>query len=398
MSSSTSFNTAATQQTQQKPIIRNKDMLALRRYMTAKDSNPRDGLAQTTLLIDLTHSNLIQKHIEIRFDMKYDTIYDVKQKIHQKTGTPPHFQTLHLKCCGQTLYVLEATDSPTATVTDNKDNYKLGYFFNNDLLDNSDSENGNGYGSFEIYCIDINPLSGSSNGQYENVNLITKYKMSDADYDNRKGTLRDWSKQQKEQDANFTLARHARIHREKCEAKRQWKVTNDSENLPYNYVVDSTGKDLIKEFDDNDHVINNDDNDNNNNNDDNNISNNNDHEYDEISISHLIVGSRCQIQPGSRRGVVSYIGLVPELDTTTSLSPSYWVGITFDEPVGKTDGSVSTRSKGGGAGTSKSKSYFEALPKYGSFVRGKNVQVGDFPEIDDLDSDFESDSDSEDEL
>merc|ERR1712238_305467 len=209
-----------------------------------------------------------------------------------------------------------------------------------------------------------------------------KYKMSDADYDNRKGTLRDWSKQQKEQDANFTLARKARIHREKCEAKRQWKVTNDSENLPYNYVVDSTGKDLIKEFDDNDHII----------------SNNNDHEYDETSISHLIVGSRCQIQPGSRRGVVSYIGLVPELDTTTSLSPSYWVGITFDEPVGKTDGSVSTRSKGGGAGTSKSKSYFEALPKYGSFVRGKNVQVGDFPEIDDLNSDFESDSDSEDEL
>merc|ERR1712238_300796 len=144
-----------------------------------------------------------------------------------------------------------------------------------------------------------------------------KYKMSDADYDNRKGTLRDWSKQQKEQDANFTLARKARIHREKCEAKRQWKVTNDSENLPYNYVVDSTGKDLIKEF---------------------------------------------------------------------------------DEPIGKTDGSVSTRSKGGGAGTSKSKSYFEALPKYGSFVRGKNVQVGDFPEIDDLNSDFESDSDSEDEL
>lgn len=70
--------------------IRNRDMLALKRYITSKDDVRRDGMSATTIFIDLTHSNLQQKHIEIRFDKKYDTLYDVKLKIHQKTGTPPN--------------------------------------------------------------------------------------------------------------------------------------------------------------------------------------------------------------------------------------------------------------------------------------------------------------------
>ena len=42
----------------------------------------------------------------------------------------------------------------------------------------------------------------------------------------------------------------------------------------------------------------------------------------------------------------------------------------------------------------KKKYYFNASPGYASFVRGKNVEVGDFPELDI----FDDDSDDEDEL
>ena len=61
-----------------------------------------------------------------------------------------------------------------------------------------------------------------------------------------------------------------------------------------------------------------------------------------------------------------------------SQARGFWVGIRFDEPVGKSDGS------------NRGVEYFKADMKYAAFVRGDKVEVGDFPE----DFDF-SDSDEE---
>ena len=94
-------------------------------------------------------------------------------------------------------------------------------------------------------------------------------------------------------------------------------------------------------------------------------------------IAGIQVGDRCEVQPREQHGQVAFVNEISDLG-----SGGYWVGIIFDEPVGKTNGSH------------KGKTYFECPDKYGGFVRGKNINVGDFPERDI----FSDDSSDEDEL
>mmetsp|Transcript_118796 Transcript_118796/g.330179 ORF Transcript_118796/g.330179 Transcript_118796/m.330179 type:complete len:340 (+) Transcript_118796:116-1135(+) len=324
------------------PAIANKDLLAVRAYITATDATQYEAVHPSTVILDLTHSNLIQKHIEIRFD-KHDTLDRLRQRIHQKTGTSPGFQHLQIKSAGQILQEIPPSLD---------DHYKLGYF-------------GLEHHGLEVHCVDLNPHSGSKGGQYEDVSLVQKYKMTEEEYNQRKGTLRDWEREQKAKDSTFTLAKHAKRHSELVEAQRQHKLGLE---LPKGFFLDSNGT-VVR-----------------------------DDEYDappapkskstsssdtsgmygEESVEGIEVGNRCQVEPGARRGVVSYVGEVPEL----AGDGGFWVGITFDEPVGKTDGTATD-----------GKRYFEAMPKHGGFVRGKNVKVGDFPERDLFDEDSDEDED-----
>ena len=79
--------------------------------------------------------------------------------------------------------------------------------------------------------------------------------------------------------------------------------------------------------------------------------------------------------------------LVDQADTVTNLFCSrhvgpcqglpkgYWVGVQYDEPVGKNDGTI------------KGVAYFNCLPNYGALVRPDTVTAGDFPPLDDVFSD-----------
>ncbi|PWN45350.1 hypothetical protein IE81DRAFT_320084 [Ceraceosorus guamensis] len=81
--------------------------------------------------------------------------------------------------------------------------------------------------------------------------------------------------------------------------------------------------------------------------------------------SDLRVGARCQVQLGSRarRGSIRYVG-------KTQFASGIWIGLQYDEPVGKNDGSV------------QGERYFDCKALFGGFVRPEKVQVGDFPEED----------------
>jgi tubulin-folding cofactor B len=62
---------------------------------------------------------------------------------------------------------------------------------------------------------------------------------------------------------------------------------------------------------------------------------------------------------------------------STSFQPGIWIGIEYDEPLGKNNGTV------------QGVEYFKCRPNHGAFVRPTKVTVGDFPEEDLFNTDDE---------
>ncbi|KAL0830826.1 hypothetical protein ABMA28_002942 [Loxostege sticticalis] len=86
----------------------------------------------------------------------------------------------------------------------------------------------------------------------------------------------------------------------------------------------------------------------------------------------VLVGARCEVrvpQQPTRRATVRYNG---PLEGAKGL----WIGVQYDEPRGKNDGSVN------------GKRYFTCPPKYGGFVKPVYVTVGDYP-VEEFDLDDE---------
>jgi len=360
--------------------IRNRDLLALRNFVTAQDNRVVEASndvwananRQDIISIDLTHSNLQQRHVEIRFSLLHDTLYTLRTKIHRQTGTP---------CCDQHLQLYNEHGDLMGEITchqyiDHDDTIPLiSLGFQNDGMQNRTRRP-------RVHCIDTNPHSTSAHGGLENVDLVEKFKLTDAQYRAKSNTLYQWKQEQLKNDPNFSYHQYRQDFEALQNAKHCHKqglplpegfVYNTQSNQVERIKKSENGSNVQDDSEDKDHGL--------------------DDSYNQASVQHATIGHRCQVLPGKRRGTIRWIGEFQTRLTSnddngeegqiTSRPPSgWWIGIEFDEPVGQNDGSL------------HGVSYFETVgPKYGCFARGPNVEVGDFPVRDLWD---ESDEDKDD--
>lgn len=262
--------------------IKNEDLLGIRDWVTGKDHEQFASLPDGMVAVTVTHQNLKQKMLELRFDL-HTTIANLKARLYLHHGTPAESQRLTLRDGGIDICALD------------DDSKMLGFY--------------SVQSGMEIFVRDVDPHSISRGGGLEDVGLVRKYEMSDEDYDKRQGTVREWIREQRAADPSWRPPR-----------------PNQTESGPAPTMSDA---------------------------------------------AHITVGARCQVAPGARRGIVAFVGAVPELH-----GEGVWVGVRLDEPLGKNNGTV------------KGRPIFEAPTGHGTFARPNNVKVGDFPEVlDDLDDD-----------
>ena len=78
-------------------------------------------------------------------------------------------------------------------------------------------------------------------------------------------------------------------------------------------------------------------------------------EHDHNIVPDLVIGERCFTLPSKHRGLVKFVGEIP------SLPSGYWVGIMFDDKVGKNDGMLN------------GKRFFNCPAGHGGFLRPNKV-------------------------
>lgn len=179
------------------------------------------------------------------------------------------------------------------------------------------------HNGYTIHIVDTDPNSLSKNGGLEDVTQVEKYKMSDADYDKREKSYRKFKADKIKADPTWTLEKEMAMKRGIEYVPPPPKITDP------------------------------------------------DHMKEEASL--ISVGQRCCVDPGDRRGLVMFVGQV----NVEGLPPGYWVGVKYDEPLGKNDGTI------------RGHKFFDCPPGYGAFLRPDKVKVGDYPEIDEFDEELD---------
>lgn len=162
-----------------------------------------------------------------------------------------------------------------------------------------------------LFVVDEDPYSVSANGWLEDTSLCPKYELSEEAYDKSENTYRKFKERMREKDPNWSMT---------SELARRVNASNSGRSV----------------------------------------------DFDETPPK-ISVGNRCQVFPGDKRGEVRFVGR-----DLKGLPAGWWVGICYDEPVGKNDGTL------------KGVRYFKADKNYGGMARPSNVTVGDFPPLDDL--------------
>jgi len=174
----------------------------------------------------------------------------------------------------------------------------------------------------EIHINDLDPHSISKHGGLEDVSQVEKYVMPDDEYDKMKNTVRAQKRAAQEAKRQADAAA-----REEGGEELGGEELGAVPHAPLEMTLDE-------------------------------------------ARAAFPVGSRCECDPGARRGEICHVGHIIN-------AKGIWLGVRLDEPQGQNDG------------TKDGKRYFECTPKHGCFVKPQNARVGDFPERDPFASDDE---------
>lgn len=158
----------------------------------------------------------------------------MKERFRTHIGTPVEHQNLVLRRDGRDICPM------------NDNNRMLGFY---------SVESG-----MEVHIIDTDPFSLSRGGGLTDTSLVQKYKMDDETYDKRKGTMRDYIKEQRKLNPNFKL--------------KPKNGAGSASDAPAEDKAPPPGPE---------------------------------------SVEGIKVGDRCEVQPGARRGVVKFVGEIAEI-------------------------------------------------------------------------------------
>lgn len=136
-----------------------EDLRALRAFVTAKDGLEYENLPEGMVCLHITHSNLRMQMVDIRLDLHL-SIAEVRQKVYRHSGTKPDAMEL----------LLMAPDGSVRARLDD-DRRMLGFY--------------GVQSGMRLHVVDRDPFSLSKGGGLEDVSLVQKYEISDADYDKR---------------------------------------------------------------------------------------------------------------------------------------------------------------------------------------------------------------------
>lgn len=169
-----------------------------------------------------------------------------------------------------------------------------------------------------LHVVDSDPHSASKGGWLEDTSLVEKYRISDEDYAKRPDNYVKYKEKMRTQDPDWTMTRA--LARARGTGNMEMSQNLDAANINEGSVP-----------------------------------------------PEVKIGDRVEVIPGGKRGEVRFVGRdLPDLPA------GWWLGICYDEPVGKNDGTV------------KGIRYFNAPRNCGALVRPSNTTVGDFPPLDDF--------------
>eukprot|EP00284_Hemiselmis_tepida_P017663 CAMPEP_0174928184 /NCGR_PEP_ID=MMETSP1355-20121228/22777_1 /TAXON_ID=464990 /ORGANISM="Hemiselmis tepida, Strain CCMP443" /LENGTH=309 /DNA_ID=CAMNT_0016174329 /DNA_START=43 /DNA_END=972 /DNA_ORIENTATION=- len=242
-------------------------------------------------------------------NLKETFFQEIRLDMHMTVERVKHKLEFHVgtSAVSNQLYLLDENKQVLAEMEDSK---MLGYY--------------SPYDGCTLHIVDLDPHSMSAGGWLEDTSLVKKYEISEEAYAQRENTYRNFKAKKLAEDPNWTY--------QKDLAERAARNPEAAARAGMMPVGEAKPK-----VEDDDHLA--------------------------EEAKGMSVGDRCEAA-GGRRGTVRWVGRAAELPK------GWWVGVQYDEPVGKNDGSV------------KGARYFDCPENYGGFLRPDLVSVGDFPEED----------------